>query len=152
MLSQEVIKVYDQYGRAVVAEARSLLISQKGLSSSSNLVRSLNYKIVPGGDPKIVFEFAEYGKYVRRGRKAGSGKYKGGRSGAKLRDFVENLKQRYKVDTSHGYAIAITILKKGISQDIPPFDFLTMARKKVKFPIAEYAKAVRKSLLDTIKK
>jgi len=147
----ELKKVYNAYGRAVVAEARSLLTQGKGLTNTSNLYKSIKYTLDETKSPKIIFSYVDYGEYVRKGRRAGSGKYKGGKSRKKLKDFVESLKDRYRIKTPHAYAIAIKILKEGISKNIPPFDFLTMARKKVKFPIGDFAKAMKKIALEKIK-
>ena len=100
MLSPKTYKSLVQYGQKTVAKARAKL-KRKPLPSSSDLVRSVSYKVFQNG--KIEFYFNQYGEFVDSGR----------RKGAKPPP-VSALKKWAESKGLNPYAVSKSISKKGI--------------------------------------
>ena len=69
MLAQPIIEAEKKWAQLVVSNAKSILI-RNNKKASGNLIKSVRYTVNPQG--KIIFLFAEEGKYVQSGRRKGA--------------------------------------------------------------------------------
>jgi hypothetical protein len=68
MLDSSIIKAEEQWAQQVVTNAKSILLRNKKIATG-NLYNSIRYQIDSNG--QIKFIFAEEGKWVQQGRRAG---------------------------------------------------------------------------------
>jgi hypothetical protein len=104
MLRPFAYKMLVEYGQKTVAKARAKLM-RKPLPASSDLVKSIKYKVFQNGS--VEFEFNESGIFVDKGR----------RKGAKPPPVkpIADWARKKGIDASP-YAIAKSIGKKGIKK------------------------------------
>jgi len=102
MLRPFAYKKLVEYGQKTVAKARGKLM-RKPLAASSDLVRSIKYKISQNGS--VEFEFNESGLFVDKGR----------RKGAKMPPIkpIQQWIKKRGLDLN-AYAVSKSIGKKGI--------------------------------------
>ena len=148
-LDPNIIKAQQEWAQLVVANAKSILLSNKKIATGA-LYNSVRYTIDSKG--KIQFVFAEEGKYVQSGRRRGARfpppapilrwiKAKG----IQGRDRTTG---RFITDKSLTFLIS-----RGISRDgIKPLPFMKMAIKNTKKQLAsKLKKEVAKSMVKRLK-
>jgi len=116
MLSAIVYRKLLEYGQKTVNRAKAKL-KRKPLSSNSDLVKSVAFKVSQNGS--IEFEFNEYGENVDRGR----------RRGAKPPP-VKAIKKWAESKGLNPYAVSKSISKKGIR----PYRWIYTSFPDSKFP------------------
>ena len=148
MLDQPIIEAEKKWAQLVVTNAKSILIRNRK-DATGNLISSVRYTVNSQG--KIVFLFAEEGKYVQSGRRKGARfpppaaiskwiREKGIQGRGKDGRFITNK--------SLTYLISRGIVKKGIK----PLPFMSMAIKQSKEQLKkELKKAVTKSVVARLK-
>jgi hypothetical protein len=104
MLRPFAYKKLVEYGQKTVAKARAKLM-RKPLPASSDLVKSIEYKVYQNGTVK--FEFNQYGEYVDKGRKKNS-------TPPPYAPIIDWVKKK-GLDLNP-YAVAKSIGKKGIKK------------------------------------
>jgi hypothetical protein len=152
MLDQSIIEAEKKWAQLVVTNAKSILIRNRK-DATGNLINSVRYTVNSKG--KIVFLFAEEGKYVQSGRRKGARfpppaaiskwiREKGIQGRGKDGRFITNK--------SLTYLISRGIAKKGIK----PLPFMKMATKaaikqlpKILKPVV--AKSARQKVLKDIR-
>jgi hypothetical protein len=148
MLDQPIIEAEKKWAQLVVTNAKSILI-RNNKDATGNLINSVRYTVNSQG--KIVFLFAEEGKYVQSGRRKGARfpppaaiskwiREKGIQGRGKDGRFITNK--------SLTYLISRGIVKKGIK----PLPFMSMAIKQSKEQLKkELKKAVTKVMVSRLK-
>jgi hypothetical protein len=148
MLDQPIIEVEKKWAQLVVTNAKSILVRNRK-DATGNLINSVRYTVNSQG--KIVFLFAEEGKYVQSGRRKGARfpppaaiskwiREKGIQGRGKDGRFITNK--------SLTYLISRGIVRKGIK----PLPFMSMAIKQSKEQLKkELKKAVTKSVVARLK-
>ena len=148
MLDQSIIEAEKKWAQLVVTNAKSILVRNRK-DATGNLINSVRYTVNSQG--KIVFLFAEEGKYVQSGRRKGARfpppaaiskwiREKGIQGRGKDGRFITNK--------SLTYLISRGIVRKGIK----PLPFMSMAIKQSKEQLKkELKKAVTKSVVARLK-
>ena len=148
MLDRDIIEAEKKWAQLVVTNAKSILLRNKKVASG-DLYNSVRYTVNSQG--KIIFLFAEEGKYVQSGR----------RKGARFpppASITKWIKEKgINGLTKNGepigiksltYLISRSIAKKGIK----PLPFMDMAKKQAKQQLkTELKKAVTKATVARLR-
>lgn len=148
MLDQNIIEAEKKWAQLVVTNAKSIL-RRSNKDATGNLINSIRYTVNSQG--KIIFLFAEEGKYVQSGRRKGARFPPPAPITKWIREkgIVGKTKNGEPMGIkSLTYLISRSISKRGIK----PLPFMDMAIKQTKEQLKkELKKAITKSVVARLK-